>query len=430
MSTGSMTPPSHHISSRPMHYISSSKIQLCCFLVAMYVLINYLDLFKDPESTMISNIRMAIFGLNLMVLYLGVVFLPAPSKKRGFEFFWKLAQSAAFVYCINIAVWLFFDKENLQFILGRIYDSSLGKPLSEHSYAEDCRIFTPENPISKFYNITSSMDMFVLAHFMGWTFKIWIFRNSTMAWVMSIAFEIMEWTMEVWLANFKECWWDHFIFDMFGCNLLGMIIGQWTVKRFGMRKLYWFMERTEKYEAMPWHKKIIYAFTSRDEYIKADKWHWLSELWTFNAVTWFWFMNLYLDLSYFYNKAMLEIPPPHWLCAIRIWMLGFFSILASNDYYDYVVTRKCNSMTLPVFLIHVMMILEGLLFLKNIKSDLFDNSLHYHIKIFWVGFFVWLASMQVFLILDKIKKNKKYGGKEKKPTGELFSKKAKQIKAE
>ena len=60
---------------------------------------------------------------------------------------------------------------------------------------------------------------------MGWTFKIWIFRNSTMAWIMSIAFEIMEWTMEVWLPNFKECWWDHWLLDLFGCNLIGMLIG-------------------------------------------------------------------------------------------------------------------------------------------------------------------------------------------------------------
>jgi len=32
-------------------------------------------------------------------------------------------------------------------------DHDLGKSLPEKTYAEDCRIYTPENAISKFYNI-------------------------------------------------------------------------------------------------------------------------------------------------------------------------------------------------------------------------------------------------------------------------------------
>ena len=394
-------------SHRPLHVIVNSKTQLAVLLLALYFSVNHLDLFAHPTNSMISNIRMMIFVANLLTIYLAVLFLPEPSKKRGWSLFWKIIQGAAFAYAINILIWLFFSKENLQYVLKNIYDSNLGVPLAERSYAEDCRVFTPENAVSYFYNITSSFDMFVLAHFVGWTFKVWIFRNSTMAWILSIAFEIMEWTMEVWLPNFKECWWDHVLFDLLGCNLLGMIIGQITVRKFKMRKLFWFMERTEEFESLKWHQKITYAFTSRDEYIKNDKWHWLSELWTFNAVTWFWFMNLYMDLSYFYNKAMIEMPPPHWMFSIRIWILGFFSIIAANDYYDYVVTRKCTSMTVPVFLIHMIMILEGLLFIKNLKPGLFSNPVHYHIKIFWIGFFIFVASMQVFLFLDKKLRNGK-----------------------
>jgi len=32
-------------------------------------------------------------------------------------------------------------------------DHKLGKALPEKHYAEDCRIYTPENPLSNFYNI-------------------------------------------------------------------------------------------------------------------------------------------------------------------------------------------------------------------------------------------------------------------------------------
>lgn len=396
--------------SRPMHIIKNSRTQLLIFMVVLYFFVNYVDLFKDPNSSLVSNIRMASFLANLVMIYLGVLFLPEPSKKRPFPLFWKVVQSAAFAYAINVLLWLCFSKENLQNVLKVVYDGKLGQPLGEKSYADDCRIITPENPKGYFYNITSSMDMFVAAHFLGWMFKMWIFRNSTMAWFLSIGFEVMEWTMEVWLPNFKECWWDHFLFDMFGCNLIGMLIGSWTMKKFNMRKMNWFMERTEKWDSMNWWQQAKYIFTSREDYIKEDKWHWLSELWTFNAVVWFWVMNLYLDLSYFYNKAMLEIPPPHWLCSVRIWILAFFAILAANDYYDYVVSRKCNSMTLPVFLIHVIMILEGALFLKNIRSDLFETPVHYHIKLFWISFFLVLACAQMWLLYDRAKRDRKYVG--------------------
>lgn len=394
----------------PLHFIKNGRTQLCIFMVIVYLFVNYLDLFKHPTDSLVSNIRMASFALNLLIIYLGVIFLPEPSKVRPFPLFWRFFQAAAFAYAINVLLWLCFSKENLQFILQKVYDNELGKPLGEKSYAEDCRIFTPENPTSYFSNITSSVDMFVAAHFLGWMFKIWIFRNSTMAWVLSIAFEIMEWTMEVWLPNFKECWWDHFIFDLFGCNLIGMLIGKWTIEKFKMRKMNWFMETTENWAELTWYEKSIALFTSREEYMKNEKWHWLAEPWTFNAIVWFWFMNLYLDLSYFYNKAMIEIPPPHWICSVRIWILGFFAILAANDYYDYIVSRKCNSMTVPIFLIHVIMILEGLLFLKNMRSDLFDTPLHYHMKLFWIAFTVLMASMQIWLLYDKANRERKYVG--------------------
>ena len=304
------------------------------------------------------------------MLYFGILFLPETSKTRPFQgFFWKVVQALAFTYALNVFFWCFFSKENLQFVLGNIYDSSLGKPLPEKDYAADCRVFTPENPTSYMYNITSNIDMFVLAHFLGWTFKVWIFRNSTLAWIMSIAFEIMEFTMEVWLPNFKECWWDHLLLDVFGCNLVGMLIGFYTMKKFRMRKIHWFLAPSAESEGLSLWGKFKHAFTSRDEYIKNDKWHWLSELWTFNGVMCFMFTNLALDLSYFFVKSQIAVPPPHWLFGIRIWILGFFCILAANDYYDYISERRLNSMTLPVFLIFFIVGTEWMLFYKNMQRS-------------------------------------------------------------
>jgi len=255
----------------------------------------------------------------------------------------------------------------MQFVLHKIFDRELGTPLPERSYAEDCRIYTPENTTSNFANIAGSIDIFVFAHFFGWTVKTWIFRNSLMAWTCSLLFEVFEWTMEVWLKNFAECWWDHWILDVFGCNLIGMLIGVFTLKYFNMRPYHWFLEPNAKMASMTFWEKTKYLFTSRAEYVKNGKWHWLGDNWSFNSILWYIFgINSVIDLSYFYNKANLEIPPPHFLLKIRMFTVGLFAILASSEYYEYIIKRKANAMGFNIFLIHVIIILEGLLWLKHL----------------------------------------------------------------
>ena len=264
------------------------------------------------------------------------------------------------------------SKTNMQFVLKNIFDDRLGVPLPEKSYAEDCRVFTPENKDSYFANITGSVDMFVAAHFFGWTVKTWIFRNSVVAWTGSIFFEILEWTMEVWLDNFAECWWDHLLLDLFGCNLIGMLIGLWSIKFFNMRKYHWFFEPTPEYRKLSAWGKLKYFFSSREEHVRKGKWHWLSSYWSLTSVIWFVLgVTSLLDLSYFYNKTNLDMPATHWIFSIRIMVIGFLSILGAGEYYDYVTKRKLNAMGVNVFMIHLVIILESALWLKHLDCKLY-----------------------------------------------------------
>ena len=97
--------------------------------------------------------------------------------------------------------------------------------LFKKSYAEDCRIYTPENPVSKFYNVSSALDVFVSAHFVGWTVKMLITRDFKVTMFQSVFFEILEITFRHWLNNFWECWWDHIILDIIICNTGGILFG-------------------------------------------------------------------------------------------------------------------------------------------------------------------------------------------------------------
>ena len=129
----------------------------------------------------------------------------------------------------------------------KVFDSSLGQPLPEKDYAVDCRLYTPENcmlpnatvPLCYFHQISEVLfDEFVLAHFLGWFGKALLFRDWTMCWAISWLFEVLEVSLQHVLDNFNECWWDHLIVDVFVCNLVGMALGMWYVKKMNTRKVY------------------------------------------------------------------------------------------------------------------------------------------------------------------------------------------------
>lgn len=43
-------------------------------------------------------------------------------------------------------------------------------------------------------------------------------------------FEFLEYSLEHQLANFSECWWDHWILDVIVCNGGGTILGIYTLR--------------------------------------------------------------------------------------------------------------------------------------------------------------------------------------------------------
>jgi phosphatidylserine synthase 2 len=109
-------------------------------------------------------------------------------------------------------VYLLFQPLDVARGIFKFFDPKLGVPLPEKSYAEDCRLYTPENPVNSFINIyEAAVDVHFFAHLFGWWFKMMIIRDIKMCWICSIVFELLEITFRHWLPNFWECWWDHVI---------------------------------------------------------------------------------------------------------------------------------------------------------------------------------------------------------------------------
>ena len=111
------------------------------------------------------------------------------------------------------------------------------------------------NPLAS-YVLQNQMDIFVIAHSLGWFAKAIILRDYWFCWILSIMFEIMEYSLAHQLPNFAECWWDHvgwtnsitqslcgltiihalqWILDLILTNWVGTVIGMKFCEHFSMK---------------------------------------------------------------------------------------------------------------------------------------------------------------------------------------------------
>ena len=357
-------------------YLKMTVFCLIIFLVSVHM--NNLDSLE-------KKLRFAVCAFNFVLFFLSLIFLPRITNKPFLiQIFFKLVQAAVFVYFINLVFLILLDRETIKYVLG-VIDPKLLIPLPERDYATDCRIYTPENPDSKFANLMGAMDVFISAHFVGWLVKALIFRNSFVSWTLSIGFEIYELSFRHWLPNFYECWWDHLLLDLFGCNLLGIMVGNYIMKALKMKKFHWFWEPTAENDKQAYNKRFAHSVSNIDTYIEQKKWHFLSSPSSFLTLIFLILLTSIIDLSNFFNKSQLGIPANHFLLGFRIFPVGFYSILIVDELYHYAINNNKNkkipfNMTLGLFVL----LGEVILFIKNFKPDLYINETPLHIKTFWI----------------------------------------------
>ena len=356
-------------------------LKLVMFIAVIIVVSKYINNFDTVDE----KIRSGILALNVVGLF--IAFIALPQIKIGpwiVQLFFKIVQSAVFVYFINLVFLIMFDKEMTRYILAS-FDPKLGERIEEHDYATDCRFYTPENPTSNFANLTGAVDMFISAHFIGWLVKSFIFRNNIMCWVMSIGFETYELSFRHWLPNFYECWWDHLLLDVFGCNLAGILIGNYIQKKLNMEKFHWFFEPNEKSEQLPYFKRFWFAITGVEDYVINHKWHFLASPSNLLTVLFVIFQSSLIDLSYFFNKTQLNMPPTHIILVLRTFPIGFYSIVVVHQLYYY-ARNKSPDKKIPfdLALAQFLQLAEIILFIKNFEPEIYITSTPTHVNVFWI----------------------------------------------
>ena len=360
-----------------------------------------------------NSLKYGLLAISVSFCCFGCVYLPDSIVRRPHPIFWRFIQSCAILYMFFLAFLLFQPTPENSRNLLKIFDDKLGVPLVAKSYAENCNIVKSTFPYIDLTNIYDSIDFFMTAHLVGWFVKMLIVRDVYLCWFLSIFFEIMEITFRHWLPNFWECWWDHAILDVFGCNALGIFLGHMVVHYFQMKNFKWFTyTQGAPYEiSKEYSIKNIFNLFHPSTLSKHD-WKIFSSFDRFRAVLWYIFFINMVDLSHFFIKMVLWIPADHNILFVRINFWACFAVVCTREYYEYVTNDTYKAVRFGHFnwLAHLVIFFEWMIIIKN-RGDYFANPFPNEVLIFWGIVLIVLIAISIYLIRKEYCSGIKHKGK-------------------
>lgn len=343
--------------------------------------------------------RCAVAGALVFVVYAAVYF-PDTAMNKPHPVFWRVVQGCACIYLMFVVFVLFLDLDTARQIL-KYLDPRLGVPLPEKAYGVDCRLYTPENPNSKFANFMDAMDIYIMCHWFGWWFKMLIFRDVPMCIYMGAVFEGLERTFKHWLPNFDECWWDSLILDFLGCNMIGIILGYFTCKYLEMGSFRWF-GTTQRGTYVNEMTKIFDMFhpNTWSHY----NWRMFESLPNFLGVIWLIVVNSVTDSNNFFLKYVLWIPANHWTLMARVLLMGFLALASIKEYYLFITNKEYRRFSSSMWLTNFIFLAELGIWLK-FAPQVFTAPFPEHVVVVWalVGV-AFVLTMIVLFIRDMMKR--------------------------
>lgn len=245
---------------------------------------------------------------------------------------WRCVHGSGFLYVIILLFMLNFDAPTVRRGLHSIVSPSLGNRTVQASYAGDCSL-RPSNVCDQFF------DIFTLAHAMGYVAKALVYRDWYLLWMHSVLFEVVEISLSHLLPNFAECYWDRLFLDVFGANLLGMIVGMYLVNRLEKRNVKWDEEMPLKRMSSRIKKarRIMMQFTPLTW--DPNKWKLNENPEHFLAAGTVIIFGLAIETTTFFIKHFLWIDTKNrWLSLIML-LKAALSAHAYREFYVYVVDR-------------------------------------------------------------------------------------------
>lgn len=356
-------------------------------LLLMLGLLVYVAIFVMDQVDTVTNIKTGIMASTLVFLFIGMLQFRDGPFVRPHKAFWRLILSASVVYEIALVFILFQQKDSIRLFLQYI-DTDLGKPLPDKSYAEDCSL--------TFENIYNQMDIFVIAHALGWYGKALILRDWWFCWILSVMFEVMEYSLQHQLPNFAECFWDHWGLDVFGANLIGIYFGMKTCEFFAMKQYSW-RGWSEIPNLRGKLSRSVQQFTPHS-WTTFD-WYETKTVKNYVGVLALLFLFLQCELNAFYLKFLLWLPPSHFLNVWRLILFFLMGLPGTREFYQYLSDRSCKRLGAQAWMICANILTELLICIKFGTGE-FEKPFPIKVQIFW---FILLTAILIQLIFLAIR---------------------------
>ncbi|KAH7915454.1 phosphatidyl serine synthase-domain-containing protein [Hygrophoropsis aurantiaca] len=364
-----------HDTSVEFFYKPITLTALSCGLAALAYVATTQDVLEEGRDKR----RVGVYAVVASFLVFSMIQFRDGPFIRPHPAFWRVVLGVNLLYELALVFLLFQDLQSARQMM-TLLDPSLNVPLPEKSYAENCEL-TP-------LNIWNALDIFCVAHALGWFGKAMILRDYWFCWILSIAFEFAEYSLQHQLANFAECWWDHWILDVLLCNWLGTylgiafptIIGIKTCQYLEVKPYVWRgLKQTRGLRSKA--RRVLSQFSPHDW--TTFQWEGTASFVHYITVVLLLAVFLAAELNPFYLKSLLWMEPDHPIVILRLASIFLCALPAVRELYQYINNpRKAKRMGQHVWLLLATVLTELLVIVKWSKGQ-FEAPLPSYVKWAW-----------------------------------------------
>ncbi|KAJ7740231.1 phosphatidyl serine synthase-domain-containing protein [Mycena maculata] len=331
-------------------------------LALLLSLLAYLAMSQDVLKEGQDKRRMGVYAAIGAFLAFSIVQFRDGPFIRPHPAFWRAVLGVNLLYELALVFLLFQDLSSARNMMV-LLDPTLGVPLPEKGYADDCNL-TPTT-------LWNALDMFCVAHALGWFGKALILRDYWFCWILSIAFELAEYSLQHQLPNFNECWWDHWVLDVLVCNWIGTYLGMKTCQYLQVKPYEWrgttpstaSYPRTRRQRLRSKASRVLRQFAPHD--FTAFKWGTATSFANYLSVVLLLAVFLAAELTPFYLKSLLWMEPEHPIVVMRLAFIFLCALPAVRELFQYVNDpRRAVRMGQHVWLLLATILTEVLLVFK------------------------------------------------------------------
>lgn len=363
---------------------------LCCMILAMF----YFAFTRDPFQNQHDNFWHGFIAVIAVFFVISLLICPNGPFVRPHPAVWRVVLGASIMYNLCLVFAIFQSYQDILSMFQHLDPKlAVAKPDTE-VYAEDCSLHV----------IWSRIDVFVVAHFVGWAVKALMLRHAGLLWLLSITWEFTELAFAHLLENFKECWWDSILLDVLICNGLGIHFGLYICKKLEIRQFHWESIKDIRGTSKKLRRAVL-QFTP----ISWTEVRWFDPKCVkmrYTSLCALCIVWQIAELNTFFLKHIFIIPTHHWLNLVRLTLLCLVTMPTLRQYYLYVTDTRCTRVGTQCWMFICITFLEAILCIRHALT-LFSRTEVLQL-VWWIAFqlFCCLCLMYFLLMWGKRKSTK------------------------